>query len=116
MAGIKVNLALAAETIPNGIYKLRIENCEQKYSQASEHPYLVCTVPVSDGDFAGFRLTDMTSLSPNAAFRLADFLRAAGMEVPEDVKALKEFEFDPRDLFGTEVLAIVMQETYNERT
>ena len=82
----------------NVFHPVRIEKVEEKHRTEEEladgkHNYLNWTLVITDGEFTGSYLWEMTSLSPKAAFRIRQLYESCGLPVPK-----KGEEWDENDL------------------
>ena len=111
--GVRVDftgVASGFEKIEPGTYLARVKKIEQKMSQAQK-PYLNWTFVIVGGDYDGRNVFYMTSLSPNALWKLKDTLiKAFGMEKEE---LAGEFDLDTESLIGEEVAVVISEEEYN---
>ena len=97
------------EKIEPGTYLARVEKIEQRMSQANK-PYLNWTFNIVGGQYDGRKAFYMTSLAPNALWKLKDMLvNAFGLD-REDLKG--SFDFDETEFIGEEVALIVGEEEY----
>ena len=97
------------EKIEPGTYLARVEKIEQRMSQANK-PYLNWTFNIVGGQYDGRKAFYMTSLAPNALWKLKDMLvNACGLD-REDLKG--SFDFDETEFIGEEVALIVGEEEY----
>lgn len=97
------------EKIEPGTYGARVEKIEQKMSQNNK-PYLNWTFQLMGGDYDGRKAFYMTSLAPNALWKLKDTLVKAFGYTKEDLQG--EFELDETDLIGVEVALVIGEEEY----
>jgi hypothetical protein len=97
------------ETIPEGNYEAVVFEVEQKVGKSSGKPYLNWQLKIQGGEYDGRRLFYMTSLSPNALWKLKENLAALGYT---DEELAGDFELDTTDLLGRECVAIVKHEEY----
>lgn len=100
------------EVIPEGQYPVAVFKIEQKDGQ-SGFPYLNWTLKIQEGDQANRNLFFMTSLKPEALWKLKESLLALGYD-KEELKG--NFDFDPQALCGTECIAEVIHEEYKGET
>ena len=113
MPGISVdftNVSSGFESIEPGNYLARVEKIESKMSQAGK-PYLNWHFKISGGDYDNRTAFFMTSLAPNALWKLKQVLIAAFDKEEEDLSG--EFELDTEELIGHEVTLIIGEEEYN---
>jgi hypothetical protein len=97
------------EPIPEGKYEAVVFEVEQKVGQNSGKPYLNWQLKIQGGEFDGRRLFYMTSLSPNALWKLKTNLIALGY-TKEEVEG--DFDLDLPDLCGRECTVVVTHEEY----
>ncbi len=93
------------EPIPAGTYELLISDAEEK--EGNKAPYLNLILEVTDAEDAelvGRKVWDILSFSAASLWRLHQFLLAVGFE-EETLQG--EVDFDPADLLGYSVTAIV---------
>lgn len=126
MGKITVNFAEVEsgfEAIEEGPYPVVIEKVEVRESKSSDHPYLNWELTITDGDHEGRKLWQITSLSPNALFRLKDQLIALGViegDEEIDLDWDDDVEVTPKagpmllepDVVGLAAIAIVTVEPY----
>lgn len=97
------------EKIEPGNYLARVESIEQKMSQAGK-PYLNWKFNIVGGEYDGRKAFYMTSLAPNALWKLKETLiNAFGMDKEE---LSGEFDLDIESLIGEEVCLVVGEEEY----
>ena len=97
------------EKIEPGTYLARVESIEQKMSQAGK-PYLNWKFNLVGGEYDGRKAFYMTSLSPNALWKLKDTLINAFGFSKEDLAGA--FDIDVEDLIGQECALIIGEEEY----
>lgn len=97
------------EKIEPGTYLARVESIEQKMSQAGK-PYLNWKFNLVGGEYDGRKAFYMTSLSPNALWKLKDTLINAFGFSTEDLAGA--FDIDVEDLIGQECALIIGEEEY----
>jgi hypothetical protein len=86
------------EPIPPGTYELEIKAVEEK--QGTKAPYLNVTLEViNDEDYAGRKIFEMVSLSPDALWKLKELADAIGQDISES--------FDTEDLLGEMCTGVV---------
>jgi len=110
--GIRVDftgVSSGFEKIEPGTYLARVKGIEQKMSQAGK-PYLNWSFTIVGGTYDGRVAFYMTSLAPNALWKLKDTLIKAFGFTKEDLAG--EFDFDPIDLIGQECALVVGEEEY----
>lgn len=98
------------EKIEPGTYLARVSNIEERTSKAGK-PYLNWEFTLIGGDVDGRKTWYMTSLAPNALWKLKDMLVKAFGRDKEEVSG--NFELDPTDYIGEEVALIIGEEEYN---
>jgi hypothetical protein len=98
------------EPLPEGEYEATVFEVEQKVGQSSGKPYLNWQFKLQDPNYDNRRAFFMTSLSPNALWKLKDTLKALGVD-EEDLAG--NFELDPQELVGTECTIKIGHEEYN---
>lgn len=103
------NVSSGFEKIEPGIYSGRVSKIEQKVSQAGK-PYLNWTLEIVGGEYDGRKTFFMTSLSPNALWKLKDVLLNAFGFTKEDLSG--NFDFDITDLIGQECAIVMGEEEY----
>jgi len=104
------NVTSGFEKIEPGNYLARVEKIESKMSQAGK-PYLNWMFKIQGGDYDGRTAFFMTSLAPNALWKLKQVLIAAFDKDEEDLKG--QFELDTDELIGEECTLIIGEEEYN---
>lgn len=97
------------EKIEPGTYLARVEKIEQKMSQAGK-PYLNWTLQLMGGDVDGRKTFFMTSLAPNALWKLKDCLIKAFGYTKDDLSG--QFELDIEELIGQECAVVIGEEEY----
>lgn len=124
--GIKIDLT-QSRTLPDAVYPIMITDCDRKDPEdwipdsedptsgepgaSGKWPYLMWELTIKEGEKAGEAIMHITTLKPSALFGLKAICRAAGYQWP-DADASDNFEFDPKDLFGTELLAELTTQEY----
>lgn len=98
------------EKIEPGTYLARVGKIEQRMSQANK-PYLNWEFTITGGQYDGRKAWYMTSLSPNALWKLKDVLINAFGKDREDLAG--DFDLDTEELIGEEVALIIGEEMYN---
>jgi len=101
----------AFEPLPSGVYDVVVVEVEER--DGPKAPYLNWTLEVQGGEYANRKVWTITSLSEDAAWKMAEALIAFGVD-EEAIKSLN-FEFEPEDYIGVECRAAVFQEDYNGR-
>lgn len=99
------------EPLEEGTYLLTIAKAEEKLS-STRNPMIALEYDISataDGEVVegGRKLWDNYSLQAQALFKLKDLFNALGMDTSAVV------DIDIADLVGQQVMAKVIQETYN---
>lgn len=97
--------------LPAGIYSVVVSDVEESEDVGpSGYPYLKWEFTIPEGEYENRRLWSNTSLAPKALFKLMELMEAFG----EDPEALKheDFEFEPSDYTGAELLVSVKIKTY----
>lgn len=97
------------EKIEPGTYAARVEKVEQKTSQAGK-PYLNWTFNLMGGEYDGRKAFYMTSLAPNALWKLKDTLIKAFGFSKDDLSGV--FDLDTEELIGMEVALVIGEEEY----
>lgn len=97
------------EKIAPGTYLARVEEIEQKISQAGK-PYLNWKFTIIGGEYDGRKAFYMTSLSPNALWKLKDVLIKAFGYSKQDLAG--SFDLDIVDLIGQEAALVMGEEEY----
>ena len=100
------------EPIPEGKYDAVVFDVEQRISQAQK-PYLNWLLKIQGGEFDGRSAFFMTSLSPNALWKLKQVLHNLGWTSEELAGNL---ELDLVDLAGKECTIVITHEEYNGET
>lgn len=96
-------------TPPEGDYPSRVLTWE-KGESAAGNDQIEMTCEISRGPVKGSKLYMYFPLAENSLWKLAAFLTALGIDVPQD-----EMDIDPEDVIGKEFVAVVHHETYNGR-
>lgn len=91
--------------LPEDDYLVAVSEVSVEDGQEAE--YYKWVFEVVEGKYEGSKLYYNTSLAPQALFNLRGLLEALGVEVPDD-----EFDVDPKDVVGAEMMAVVTQERY----
>jgi len=110
MAILNLDLSAASETVPEGYYLLGVFDYKVKKKEGGEFPYVDLTFKIQEGDYAGARIREVLSLNPAAAFKMANFLKAADL-YDEDLLANKQ-RLDTDDLPGIKVYALIKDEVF----
>lgn len=114
------------EPLPEGDYDVEVDKVEVRRNKANDGDYLNWELIVLDGEYENRRLWMISSLKPNALFRLKDTFLA--LEVIEEDEEL-ELEWDDDvevsnsggplliypELEGLEAVAVVTNEMYENR-
>lgn len=108
--GISIDLSQTQTLFPEGVYKLYVTDVVRRPSPKSEYDYLLWTLKIAEGPHEGGRVTDMMSLSPNAAFRVKRFLQALGFSIDPGAKT---FTFQPQEVLGRTVMAHLAPHEYD---
>ncbi|MBT9168105.1 MAG: hypothetical protein DDT19_01450 [Syntrophomonadaceae bacterium] len=98
------------EKIEPGVYLARVKKIEQRMSQAQK-PYLNWVFVIIGGDYDGRNVFYMTSLAPNALWKLKDVLAKAFGYSRRDLAG--EFDLDTEALIGEEIAVVIGEEEYN---
>ena len=98
------------EPLPEGKYQATVFEVEQRVSASSGKPYLNWQFRIMGGDYDGRRAFYMTSLQPQALWKLKEVLRHLGYS---DEELSGEFELDLTDLLGRECTILIGHEQYN---
>lgn len=86
------------EPVPPGTYTLEIKEVEEK--QGTKAAYLNIKFEiVDDEDYAGRKVFEMVSLSPDALWKLKELTEALGLDITD--------EFDTEDLLGETCEAVL---------
>lgn len=91
----------ARACVPKGEYVVMVEKIEEKKAKSKpgdtkeKYPYLEVTMKVVGGQFENWPITDRLSLSPDAKFRIAGFVKACGL-----AQGSGEQEFDTDNFLG----------------
>jgi len=111
VAKIRVDFSQAKEfeALPAGAYPMVLDETEVREG-SGEYPYINWTFKIVSGEHTGRKQWLMTSLSPKATWNLKAALRALGETSPDLDN--DDFEMDPDDYLGREVIGNVIQETY----
>lgn len=88
--------------IPEGDYKVTVDTVKQSESKAG-NAMLVWDFKISEGKFAGKKLRDRTTLTPESLWKLKQVLEAMGISVPSKQVALKLSNYIGKDLGVTVV-------------
>lgn len=88
--------------IPEGDYKVTVDTVKQAESKAG-NAMLVWDFKISEGKFAGKKLRDRTTLTPESLWKLKQVLEAMGISVPSKQVALKLSNYIGKDLGVTVV-------------
>src|SRR3954453_24178086 len=84
MGSISINFSevdSSFEAIPEGLYPAVCEKVEVRESKSSDHNYLNWEWTITEGVHEGRKMWQITSLSPEAKFRLKDQFEALGYDV-----------------------------------
>ena len=108
MATVKVNFADVEDQrdfspIPAADYHAmvtNVKNAEVKSGNNKGAPRLNWEFTVQGGDYDNRKVFDGHNLVKNQLWKPKALLKAAGFDVPTD----EEFEFDPEDVVGSEVM------------
>lgn len=98
------------EPIPEGKYDATVFEVEQKVGNNSGKPYLNWQLKIQGGEFDGRRVFYMTSLSPNALWKLKANLNALGYS-KEELEG--DFDLDTTDVVGKSCTVVITHEEYN---
>jgi len=93
---------------PEDVYDVRVEDAETGNSKASNQPMVKMKMKIVGGDFDDFLLYDNFSLTPQALWKLQNFLEAVYGEKPEGA-----FKLDLEDILGRKLQVGVVNEDYN---
>lgn len=110
--GIRVdftNVGGGFEPIPEGTYDATVFEVEQKVGQNSGKPYLNWQFKIQGGEHDGRRAFYMTSLSPNALWKLKQNLSELGFSKEQ---LAGEFDLDLTELIGLECSIVIGHEEY----
>jgi len=99
--------------LPEGKYEATVFEVEQRVSQNSGQPYLNWQFKIMGGEYDGRRAFYMTSLQPQALWKLKQTLSRLGYTKEELEGA---FELDLTDLPGKECTILIGHEQYNGET
>ncbi len=94
------------KSAPEGNHKVTVTEVTQSMS-SNDNPMLSWVYEVTEGKAKGAKLWDVTSLQPQALFRLREVLVALGLEVPDDV-----MELNLEDMVGLTCGVVVGMEEY----
>ncbi len=90
--------------IPSGVYRLRVVSCTEGISR-SGHPYIQVVGEVTEGEYAGRKVSGFIHFSPNGQNYAFTALVALGFD--EAVLRSGPIEIKPEDLVGLEFRAAV---------
>lgn len=95
--------------LPKGTYNCVVYAIEQKISNSSGNPYLNWQFKIQGGECNGRLIFDMTSLQPQALWKLKAHLKAInpGMDLTGSLN------LDTDELLGNECRVVVEHETYD---
>lgn len=93
-------------SVPPDTYLATIYNIEHKQAKNGGHPFYSWTFLVQDGPYKGKKAYAVTSLAPNALFRLMSFL-----EVLTNEPISGSFDFNERAFLGRKVVITVVKST-----
>ena len=96
------------KTVPEGDYTLEVVKVEEKEGQKA--PYLSWEFKVAEGDYAGSKVWNNTSLSASALWNLRIHLEALGYDIPTGI-----FDLDINDLVGLQMGATLEHEKYDNK-
>jgi hypothetical protein len=105
---VNIDFTGIGEVPPEAEYTARIEDAEQTLSKASNQPMIKVSYKIVGTEHDGFPLFDNFSLTPQALWKLQDFLTILTGERPEGPISL-----DLQDWMGREVNVIIGHEDYN---
>lgn len=97
------------EPIPEGKHDAVVFEIEQKIGQNSGKPYLNWQLKIQGGECDGRRAFFMTSLAPNALWKLKEVLHNLGYS-KEELEG--NFELDTMDLVGRDCTIVITHEEY----
>jgi hypothetical protein len=112
------------EALPAGQYLVRITNYEMRYTKGGEDAKLPKDTPMINWEFTVIRnqksgdegsknrkLWMNSIIHEKTLFNLKALLRATGQFSDEDLAS--ELDFEPEEVVGAEVVAVVAQREYN---
>ena len=85
MSVIRVNMARASKggaPIPDGDYLCEVVSLVEGESSQKHSPQLNVQLEIHDGPLAGGKMVDFISMSEKSDWRVANFFKACGQEVP----------------------------------
>lgn len=103
--------------IPAGRYPVIVEKVTLKPTAAGDSHYLLWSLQLTDGEFVGRKLSMITSLKPNALWKLKSVLTALGQPtttIEFNVDESSGLVLSP-ELTGLSALAIVRIEVYENQ-
>lgn len=98
------------EPLPEGMYEATVFEVEQRIGKDSGKPYLNWQFKIQGGDYDGRRAFYMTSLAPNALWKLKQVLINLGFD-KEDL--VGNFDLDITSLPGLDCTIVIEHEAYN---
>lgn len=84
-----------------GYFAFKVLGAEQTESQGGDDQIEVNVECTEDGKFEGAKMKIWFSLKPQALWKLAQFLEAVGIDVPEEEADLDLEEFEDKEFIGT---------------
>lgn len=117
---MKLNFADVETTnfdpVPKGKYHVKATDYElREAGENAKNPgseYYNWELTIQDGEYANRKLFTNTSLLPNALFALKGMLQSTGKWTKEELDSA-EFDFDPEEVLGVSIYAVVEVTTYN---
>jgi hypothetical protein len=67
--------------VPSGIYKVRVKKFEKKVAKTSGNEMIQWTGVIVEGPQTGASLSDFNTLNEKAAWKVAKFIKAAGVDI-----------------------------------
>lgn len=101
------NVKEGGSTVPAGTYHCFVTDCELKYGQTSNEPYIKFEFRIDGGDYDGRKIFTNASLSEKALPITKSTLRALGYDVDQE-----ELDFDPDSANGRECIVATKLEKY----
>lgn len=104
--------SFTSDPVPAGTYPTTLFSCKPKKAQSTGNSMLEWVFEISEGDYQRRRVFINTVLSQEARWKLKAILRGFAPSLDLDLEG--EIDFEPSDLIGMGVLAVVTQRIDNK--
>lgn len=95
---------------PEGVYQAKVVGCEATSAKTGTEQ-IEWKFEITDGKYAGKKITHYTPLTEASLWKLKKLLEAIGYEIPDD-----EFDIDAEEVIDSELAIQIADHEYNGKT